>query len=189
MSKDTRYLKQTHTYVFVLMSYLGKLLSQELQIPFIEGDELHPEANINKMSLGIPLKDSDRYPWLQDIINNVSKLADTKNSQYILVSCSALKAAYREFLRKNFIERNIITWFVYLKNDKQILKERMQRRGNHFMKVNMLESQFKDLEEPINEVNTVTVEADNNLSLVKKIIHENTNKYLPQFPQHTNSHN
>ncbi|CAG8772930.1 26009_t:CDS:2, partial [Gigaspora rosea] len=154
-------MSKVQAKMFVLMgpcgcgkSFLGKLISQELKITFIEGDELHSESNINKMKSKIPLEDSDRYPWLQAIIDKATKLANEKNSPCILISCSALKFSYRNFLRKNLIEQNIIVWFIYLKVDKQILKERMQKRDNHFMVVDMLESQFKDLEEPNNEENT-----------------------------------
>ncbi|CAG8733162.1 26522_t:CDS:2 [Dentiscutata erythropus] len=180
MSKATRYFEPSQTQVFIFMgtsgcgkSFFGKLISQELKVPFIEGDELHSESNINKMKSKIPLEDSDRYPWLQAIIDKVTKLANEKNSSCILVSCSALKISYRNVLRKNLIEQNIIVWFIYLKVDIQILKERMQKREGHFMEADMLESQFKDLEEPNNEENTVTVEANNNADLVKKIIVEN----------------
>ncbi|RIB29223.1 thermoresistant gluconokinase [Gigaspora rosea] len=173
-------MSKVQAKMFVLMgpcgcgkSFLGKLISQELKITFIEGDELHSESNINKMKSKIPLEDSDRYPWLQAIIDKATKLANEKNSPCILISCSALKFSYRNFLRKNLIEQNIIVWFIYLKVDKQILKERMQKRDNHFMVVDMLESQFKDLEEPNNEENTVIIEADNNTDLVKKVIVEN----------------
>ncbi|CAG8603735.1 1862_t:CDS:1 [Racocetra fulgida] len=127
------------------------------------------------MESKIPLEDSDRYPWLQAIIDKVITLANAKDSPSISLSCSALKIDYRNFLRKNFIEKNIIAWFVYLKVNKQILKERLQQRQNHFMKMDMLESQFKDLEEPNNEENTFTVEADKNIDLVKKTITENMN--------------
>ncbi|CAG8569004.1 1078_t:CDS:2 [Cetraspora pellucida] len=180
MSKVARYFESNQTRVFVLMgpcgcgkSFIGELISQELNIPFVEGDELHPESNINKMKSNIPLEDLDRYPWLQAIIDKVIELANTKDPSTILVSCSALKIDYRNFLRKNFIEKNILVWFVYLKVDKQVLKARLQQRKNHFMKMEMLESQFKDLEEPNNEENVFTIEADNNTDLVKKIVIEN----------------
>jgi len=123
-------------------STIGKRLSTRLGWEFIEGDDLHPQDNIEEMASGDPLEDEDRVPWLYTI----NKLLQERQAEgvSIIISCSALKGWYREILRRDV--DNLI--FVYLAGEYETILQRMQSRGAHFMKANMLHSQFEDLESP-----------------------------------------
>jgi gluconokinase len=120
---------------------IGTLLADALQCSFLEGDSLHSKENIQKMSHGIPLTDSDRAPWLAAIRTRI--LEFFKRGESLVVGCSALKQQYREFLA----EAVPIDW-VYLKGTADLIRSRMKHRPKHFMKPNMLASQFEALEEP-----------------------------------------
>ena len=114
-------------------------LAEELGCEFIEGDELHPSANIAKMSAGIPLTDEDRWPWLQAIAELVA-VKDHEGTSTV-VTCSALKRTYRNVLRDA-----APTFFVHLDAPFEVLQERMQHRTKHFMPTGLLKSQFDTLE-------------------------------------------
>jgi gluconokinase len=118
---------------------VGEGLAEELSCEFIEGDALHPSANIKKMSEGIPLTDEDRWPWLQAIADLVA-LRDREGTSTV-VTCSALKKAYRDMLRAA-----APTFFVHLEAPFEVLQERMSRRTKHFMPTTLLRSQFDTLE-------------------------------------------
>jgi gluconokinase len=120
---------------------IGKMLADAIQCLFLEGDSLHSKQNIEKMRHGIPLRDADRTPWLVAIRVHILKFF--KRQQNLIVVCSALKQQYREFLTQGFP----ITW-VYLKGSPELIRSRMKHRPNHFMKADMLPSQFDALEEP-----------------------------------------
>ncbi len=120
---------------------VGTMLAAALQCCFLEGDSLHPAANVEKMSHGIPLTDADRAPWLAAIRSHI--LAAVEHGQCLVVACSALKQQYRDFLSQG----TDLTW-VYLKGSQELIAERMRERHHHYMKAGMLRSQFADLEEP-----------------------------------------
>jgi gluconokinase len=120
---------------------IGTLLAEALRCSFLEGDSLHSKENIEKMSHGIPLNDRDRAPWLAAI--HVRLLEFFKRGESLVVACSALEQQYREVLADGVP----ITW-VYLKGSKELIRSRMKHRPKHFMKANMLDSQFEALEEP-----------------------------------------
>lgn len=122
-------------------STISQLLSEELKLKFFEGDEFHPTSNIDKMSKGMPLTDDDRVPWL----NNLHNLAVKYQFKGCVISCSALKMSYRKRLAHGIEDK--IVW-IYLKGNYSIILDRMRERENHFMKENMLKSQFDTLEEP-----------------------------------------
>ncbi len=130
-------------------------LAASLGAAFIEGDSLHPAANVDKMSRGIPLTDEDRWPWL-DTIGRA--LADTLvEGRGVIVSCSALKKAYRDRLRK---AAGGTLSFVFLKGSRELLMSRMAVREGHFMPVSLLDSQLATLEDPSGEPGVVTVDID-----------------------------
>ncbi|KAK0240696.1 P-loop containing nucleoside triphosphate hydrolase protein [Armillaria nabsnona] len=134
-------------------STLGSALAESLGLPFIDGDDLHPPANIAKMSSGQPLTDADREPWLALIRETgVEKVP-------VVMACSALKRQYRDILRgKDGSEKEKPrTYFVYIKGSREVLLDRMQKRQGHFFKVDMLDSQFEALESPEGEEGVVTV--------------------------------
>ena len=120
---------------------VGRLLALRLGWEFIEGDDHHPEANVNKMRRGIPLTDADRAPWLESL--RALMLARTAAGKNAVVACSALKQAYRETLR---ISPDVHV--VYLRGTSQLLRQRLNERAGHFMSAAMLESQLAALEEP-----------------------------------------
>ena len=119
---------------------VGEGVAEELSCEFIEGDELHPRANIKKMSDGIPLTDEDRWPWLQAIAELVA-VRDHEGTSTV-VTCSALKRTYRDVLRTA-----APTFFVHLDAPFEVLAGRMQLRTKHFMPTTLLKSQFDTLEQ------------------------------------------
>ncbi len=126
-------------------STLGQLLASELRCEFLDGDSLHPPANIQKMTIGIPLTDADRAPWLAAIHAHI--VESFERAQNLVVACSALKQSYRDTLADGVS----ITW-VYLKGSEQVIRARLLERQHHFFKAQMLVSQFADLEEPANAI-------------------------------------
>jgi gluconokinase len=122
-------------------STVGSLVAERLGWSFIEGDEYHPAANVEKMRSGIPLTDADRAGWLSSLASVIDGYSSRGESA--VVSCSALKATYRERLRVSPEVR-----FVYLRGDYATIEGRMRARTGHFMKAGMLKSQFAILEEP-----------------------------------------
>ena len=123
-------------------STIGRLLAEELDWSFFEGDAFHPQANIDKMSHGIPLTDADREDWLAALENLETDLE--KQRRTAVIACSALKQAYRNRLlgaRQN-------VRFVYLKGSYDLILKRIEDRRDHFMSNDLLKSQFDTLEEP-----------------------------------------
>jgi len=131
---------------------VGRTLSDELGWPFYDGDDFHPQANIEKMRRGAPLTDEDRRAWLDTLRDFMRRLAD--EGQSAVVACSALKEAYRRRLKGGCAPIR----FIYLKGDYDLIRRRMEDRTGHFMKAGLLESQFETLEEPHD---AVSVDIDN----------------------------
>jgi len=122
-------------------STVGKLLASELGWEFADGDDFHPAANVEKMRNGIPLTDTDRGPWLESLRAVIADWIEAgKNG---VLACSALKKAYRDMLVVGSEVR-----VVYLKADREVLRERLLGRHGHYMKEGLLESQIATLEEP-----------------------------------------
>jgi gluconokinase len=121
---------------------IGQVLSSELNWSFYDGDDYHSLENVEKMSQGIPLSDKDRFQWLGTLSNLLAeKHLDGEN---LVLACSALKQSYRQQLRSN---KTHLT-FVYLEGDFELIWERMGTREEHYMKPEMLKSQFEILEPP-----------------------------------------
>jgi gluconokinase len=120
---------------------IGELLAAQLGWQFADGDNFHSPANIEKISHGIPLTDSDRLPWLDSIREAISEwLSRHKN---VVLACSALKRTYRDRL---LISRDVK--LVYLKGSYDLLRQRLHARKGHYATEQILTSQFTDLEEP-----------------------------------------
>jgi len=120
---------------------IGQLLAQELGWEFYDADDFHSVANIAKMKNGVPLTDEDRQPWLGKLRDLIEQcLVAGKNA---VLACSALKKAYRDFLRVSDDVK-----FVFLRGDRREITEHLQHRHEHFMNPVLLDSQFEDLEEP-----------------------------------------
>lgn len=136
---------------------VGEAVARQIHAKFIDGDDLHPRANIQKMGSGHPLNDEDREPWLERLSDAAYSLHH-KNETGIIV-CSALKRRYRDRLR----EGNQGMIFLYLKGSFDIIMERLKARSGHFMPTDLLKSQFDTLEEPNSgepDVICVDIDAD-----------------------------
>ncbi|HTV77342.1 MAG TPA: gluconokinase [Steroidobacteraceae bacterium] len=120
-------------------STLGQALARALGWTFIEGDTLHPAANIAKMASGRALDDQDRIPFL----DNVARAIASRTTN-VVISCSALKRAYRDRLRR--AEPALL--FLLPEVRREVLQRRLQQRGDHFMPATLLDSQLADLEPP-----------------------------------------
>lgn len=139
-----------HTGRYVIMgvcgsgkSLIGTQLARELDVEFVEGDDLHPPENVKRMAAGIPLTDDDRQGWLVEI---ATRLREARQAGVgLVVSCSALKRRYRDLLRST---GDADVRFVYLAGNRAIIAERMANRRGHYMPTTLLESQLAILEEP-----------------------------------------
>lgn len=174
-------------------STLGQRISDRLGFPFIDGDDHHPQTNIEKMSRGEALDDRDRLPWLGRLRElGVQKLEEEarrsgreeeEGDVGVVLACSSLRRAYRRILRGELeggpapesraggetscaALREVgeapptagpLTYFVWIKGDKEALRDRMLKRENHFFKASMLDSQFDTLEPPEGEHGVVVV--------------------------------
>lgn len=130
---------------------IGERLAKKTGRKFIDADDLHPRNNIEKMASGQPLDDEDRQPWLENIRDLLYSL-ESKNERTV-IACSALKKNYRDQLRKG--HENLT--FLFLDGGRKLILKRMRKRKEHFMKVNMIESQLKILERPDHEQQTLVV--------------------------------
>ncbi|OEF27285.1 gluconokinase [Vibrio rumoiensis] len=148
-------------------SHIGSLLAQQLGFPFFDGDDFHPQTNVDKMRQGIPLTDQDRIGWL----HTLNQLF-LDNDQAV-IACSALKPEYRDILRSNNHEMII----VYLQGDFDTIWNRHQKRDNHwFNGKSMLESQFATLVEP-NQNEAIFVDITPSIESVITTIHQQLNTH------------
>lgn len=130
---------------------VGKLLARQLGWRFIEADDFHPEANVEKMRSGHPLTDEDRWPWLERLQQQIEQLLSARENA--VLACSALKRAYRDRLHVNDEVK-----FVFLRGNYALIEKELRSRHGHFMDANLLQSQFDDLEEPQPDENVLTIE-------------------------------
>lgn len=121
---------------------LGETLARKLGWDFFDADDFHPPENIAKMAAGIPLSDSDRAPWLAALHDKL--LSTLGADRHLVLACSALKETYRAQLLEGMDGIAII----YLKGSYDLIWSRMSTRERHYMKPEMLQSQFDALEEP-----------------------------------------
>jgi len=147
-------------------STVGRIIADALQRPFIDADDLHPQANKDKMRAGIPLDDADRAPWLQAVGEAAAAAAAT--GAPAVVACSALKRAYRDLLRRLVPALQ----FVYLDGDRAFIAARMAGRNHEFMPDALLDSQFAALEVPDSDelVIRVPLDADVNEHVQRLVI-------------------
>jgi gluconokinase len=131
-------------------STVGAVLSEALSIPYRDGDDLHPPANIAKMSRGEPLDDADRWPWLQAVARALAVMPDGG-----IIGCSALKRRYRDLIRDT---AGVPVTFVHLSGSRAVIAERMAHRPGHFMPPSLLDSQFAALEPPGPDEGAITVD-------------------------------
>ena len=153
-------MSQPHGWAVVIMGVSGsgkttvaERLADELGWPFVEGDRLHPPANVEKMRQGVPLTDADRAPWLDRIGEELNRWAAEGRSG--VLTCSALKRAYRERIRSARPDVR----FVYLKGSLNLIEARVAARHHEYMPASLVHSQFEALEEPAPGEPVVTVDA------------------------------
>ena len=123
-------------------STIGKALAEKLSLPYFEGDEFHPAANVEKMRQGIPLNDGDRVPWLLALREQIE--VQLEKGESAVLASSALKASYREILQRD--DKRVK--FVFLHGTYELILQRMQEREHEYMPPSLLKSQFDTLEEP-----------------------------------------
>ena len=145
-------------------STIGELLAKNLNIPFFDGDDFHPESNIKKMTNGLALNDNDRLGWLKTL-NKLAKKQLENNS--CIIVCSALKKSYRDILSKDIQKQ---TNWVFLKGSFNQIKNRINTREDHFMSSILLQSQFDTLEEPV-EALTLDINLSPN-KIVESVINQ-----------------
>jgi len=139
-------------------SAVGAALAARLGATYLDGDDLHPQANIDKMSRGEALTDEDRWPWLTLV---GQKLAAPDG--ILILGCSALKRRYRDHIRK---EAGAPVLFVHLAGSRKLIATRMAARAGHFMPASLIDSQFAALEPPGPDENAVTVDIDRPLERI-----------------------
>ncbi|TKB06824.1 gluconokinase [Desulforhopalus sp. IMCC35007] len=121
---------------------IGKLLKEQTGWQFMDADDYHPQANIDKMAAGLALNDEDRHPWLLRLRAMIDKSIIRKTP--IILACSALKQSYRETL--GIDQQKIVS--VYLKGDPDLLASRIGNRSHQYMNKGLLDSQLATMEEP-----------------------------------------
>ncbi|MCA0256601.1 MAG: gluconokinase [Proteobacteria bacterium] len=134
-------------------STLAARLAEALSCPFLEGDALHPKANIDRMSAGLPLRDEDRWPWLDEIARAMN--AKLESGASVVASCSSLRLVYRDRFRANL---DVPPLFFWLDGSRELLAARMSSRPGHFMPTTLLDSQLATLERPEGEADVVRIE-------------------------------
>jgi gluconokinase len=121
---------------------VAKKLAEGLGIEFIEGDDYHPAANVEKMAAGIPLTDEDRWPWLRALADLIADRH--QHGAGTVLACSALRRAYRDVLRDTVPPEE--SFVIHLDADQETLRARVERRRGHYMPTSLLDSQLATLE-------------------------------------------
>ncbi|TBU31718.1 carbohydrate kinase [Dichomitus squalens] len=180
---------------------LANAIQARLGLPYIEGDALHPAANIAKMSSGVPLTDADREPWLELIRTTAEHMVAEQQADPsytgrpgVLATCSALRGYYRDILRGTRAPpglqlpehvapaepHRLPAYFVYIKGEPEVIRERISKREGHYMKPGMLDSQLQTLESPEGEEGVVVVPLDASTEEQTEIAIRELNKLLPE---------
>ena len=137
---------------------IGLLLAVALGVPYAEGDDFHPPANIAKMTAGNALDDDDRHPWLESIGEWLAERSEAGG----VMSCSALKRKYRDQLRQHEPR----TEFLLLHGTFEVITRRQASRPGHFMPASLLQSQFDTLEPLAPDENGVVVDVDQSIDAI-----------------------
>jgi gluconokinase len=125
---------------------VGRALAARLQATFLDADDFHPAANVEKMRAGTPLNDDDRAPWLQTL--NEQLRAGAASGQRVVLACSALKNRYRSAIASGIAQ---VDW-IFLDGPFAVIAARMRGRPDHYMPESLLRSQFEALERPDNAI-------------------------------------
>ncbi|OCK78787.1 carbohydrate kinase [Lepidopterella palustris CBS 459.81] len=166
-------------------STVAKYLADQYALVYIEGDDFHPQANIDKMAAGIPLNDEDRWDWLI-LLRDQALAALDQGAKGVVVTCSALKRKYRDVIRTApmyDIGHKSSVHFIYLHASKEILLARVKARQGHYMKDSMVLSQLNSLEEPDSREkdrlkDVICVDVSGSMTEVQKLAVGAVNKIL-----------
>jgi gluconokinase len=160
MDRETSGQDARRPIIFVVMgvsgsgkTVIGSGLAEALGGRFAEGDRFHPPENIARMSAGLPLRDEDRWGWLDEIATEISEAE--RQGETLVVACSALKRVYRDRLR--LASRRLR--FVYLEIGRDAAAARVAARKGHFMPASLIDSQFAALEPPTPDEGALTLDA------------------------------
>ena len=157
-------------------STVGAHVSQVLNMPYLEGDSFHPEANIAKMTAGTPLTDADRWDWLTRLRDEAMKHV-AGGSEGVVLACSALKRKYRDVIRVAAYHNPMIkVHFLYLDASEEIILQRVAARKDHYMGANMVHSQFSILERPqVDEEDIMSVDVSRTM---EDVVQESSRRVL-----------
>jgi len=144
-------------------STIGIQLARQIDASFIEGDSHHSAQNKAKMKSGVPLTDQDRWPWLQRLANEMSRMEGS-----VVTSCSSLRKVYRSYI---VAHTNEPVLFVYLHGSRELLASRLRSRHGHFMNKELLDSQLSTLEVPDESEFSITVDIDQDPKTIVQSIH------------------
>ena len=137
-------------------STIAAQLAGRLGLPYLDGDDLHPQVNVDKMHAGHPLDDDDRWPWLDRVAAALTERAQIEGG--VVLACSSLKRSYRDRLRHGTAGR---VRFAFLDVGFDEIERRLKKRVHHFMPRQLLQSQFDTLQRPgPDEADVITVPAD-----------------------------
>lgn len=140
-------------------STIGQALAEKTGLAYLDGDNLHPPSNIEKMAQGIALQDADRAPWLAECGRRLAG-----HPAGLILGCSALKAKYRRLIRDCAAPSEPV--FVYLHGSKAILQERLNGRQDHFMPSSLLDSQIASLEIPLPQERAITISINQSAEVI-----------------------
>ena len=142
-------------------SSVGTALAEQLGLIYLEGDHLHSAENIVKMSVGEPLTDTDRAPWLREIGQRFAV-----SNGPLIIGCSALRRVYRDWIRQS---ANTEVTFVHLAGTREVIKQRMVAREGHFMPIKLLDSQFAALEPLQSDEASILIDIDQRFERVIEV--------------------
>lgn len=143
-------------------STLARRIAQATGRALIEGDDFHSAANVRKMRAGVPLTDADRRGWLDQLAAQL-----VAHPHHVVLSCSALKRAYRDRLRAAAPGLR----FVFLAIEREAARERVGSRGAHFFSPHLVDSQFATLEPPVGEAGVLQVDALAPIAEIQRQVH------------------
>lgn len=175
-SNGARQPKTDHHHIWLITgpagcgkSTVAQFIAKAMNLPYIEGDEYHPQANVDKMAQGIPLTDADRWDWLTQLREEAIRRLSS-GDQGVVLTCSALKRKYRDVIRvAPYYSHNVLVHFIYLHAPEEVLLKRVAGRHNHFMGANMVHSQFAALEKPgVEETDVISVDVSGDIENVEE---------------------
>ncbi|PNY25968.1 Gluconokinase [Tolypocladium capitatum] len=148
---------------------VAEYLADALDMPYVEGDSFHSEANVDKMRSGVPLNDEDRWDWLT-AIRDESMRRINRGSDGVVVTCSALKRKYRDVIRvAAYYDHDVRVHVIFLNAPAEVLLQRVTLRQGHFMGANMVKSQFDILERPApDERDAVIIDVSRSIEEVRQ---------------------